>query len=470
MSDDLREVLHDTAPEPTRPLNAARLVGRARRQKVGLRVAAGVASLVVVAGAAVGLPRLWADSGPEIVDTPPPNLVTAPIAVLERPPSPGGGAAGLADTLELDPQAAASARLARRTPGWAFLVYLDDSPAQPAGPPGPSLCLAAISDTGPEVVQACGSRQVPTRSHAPLVASGSFGTAGVAPDGIERAPQVADGEQLPDVPVVNNVFIESALPNGAALEGRSDEAFCGVAPGVDGGSASLAESDDPYGLLEQMAATAPADIADDMYLVWDYLRLHPGAIQGDTVDFSDPVEAAANRVDDHIRSACMGQPAPGEPTVAETPPACLAADSPSTARGTVLVYFGCGHGPDLVRATARAAPEGGLVDQLRFAVTQFAQGPTAGEREQGYRTVLPGQPSMLLAVDHRPEDGTVVVSFDPRIREVNNLGTAGVSLPFVDGLRATVLQFDGVDTLRLEINDECWPIDPFGKCTFEDEA
>lgn len=67
-------------------------------------------------------------------------------------------------------------------------------------------------------------------------------------------------------------------------------------------------------------------------------------------------------------------------------------------------------------------------------------------------------------------EGTVVVSFDPRIQEVNNLGTAGVSLPFVDGLRETALQFDDVQTLRLEINGQCWPVDPYGQCTFRSDG
>lgn len=471
MSDDLRQVLHDTAAEPTRPIDAAGVVRRARRQTVGLGVAAGAASLMLVGVAVVGLPRLWGDTSPQIVDTPPGELMTAPIGVLDTPAGADDELPGwVVEELQIDPEAAATARLARRTPGRTFYLYADDTPTGPQALPGPAVCVAVIYDAETQTVQACGPRQVPSRRHTPVVMMSNFGTVGIAPDGIISAREVADGDQLPDVPVVNNLFIDPAPPGNVALEGRSHEAFCAVAPMRDRDPASLVDSDDPMGLLEEMATSAPAELADDMYWVWDYLRLHPEAIQTDTVAFAGPVQEAANRVDDYIQSVCSGQPATEATTAAAADPACQDTDPGQTANGTVLVYFGCGHGPDPLRPITRTAPEGGLTEQLQFVITQFAQGPTADEREQGYRAVLPGDPSFVLAVDYVPSEGTVVVSFDPNIRQVNNLGTAGVSLPFVDGLRETALQFDDVHTLRLQINGECWPVDPFGQCTFRSDG
>lgn len=467
MSDDLRQLLHDTAPEPTRPLDATGVVRRARRQTFGLRGAAVAASLVLIGVAVVGLPRLWDDTGPQIADTPPEELVTAPIGVLDAPAGAGDELPGWAtEELQIDPEAAATARLARRTPGRTFYLYADDTPTGPQALPGPAVCVAVLHDAGLETAQACGPRQVPSRRHAPVVMMSDVGTVGIAPDGIASARDVVDGGQLPDVPVVNNLFIDPAPPGNVALEGRSDQAFCAVAPMRESDPESLVDSDDPMRLLEQMATTAPAEIADDMYLVWDYLRLNPDAIQTHTVAFADHVERAANRVDDYIRSTCAEQPAPDATTAAEADLACRDTGPQQTTNGTVLVYFGCGYGPDPLRPVSRTAPEGGLSEQLQFVITQFAQGPTANEREQGYQSVLPGDPSYVLGVEHVPSEGTVVVSFDPRIREVNTLGTAGVSLPFVDGLRETALQFDGVQTLRLETNGECWPVDPYGRCTF----
>lgn len=378
MSEDLRQLLHDTAPDPTSSLDAASLVRRARRQTIGIGVAAGAASLGMLVLAVVGLPRLWDDTGPEIADTPPEALVTAPIGVLDTPAGPDDELPGwVADELQIDPEAAATARLARRTPGRTFYVYADDTPTGPQALPGPAVCVAVIYDAGLETAQACGPRQVPSPRHTPVVMMSDVGTVGIAPDGITSAREVADGGQLPEVPVVNNLFIDPAPPGTVALEGRSDEAFCAVAPMRDSDPESLVDSNDPMALLEQMATTAPAEIADDMYLVWDYLRLNPDAIQTDTVAFADHVESAANRVDDYIRSACIGEPTPETTSAAAAELACLDADRQQTTNDTVLVYFGCGYSPDPLRPITRAAPEGGLAAQLQFVVTQFAQGPTA---------------------------------------------------------------------------------------------
>lgn len=318
MSDDLRDLLHETAPEPTSPLDAAGVVRRAHRQTIGLRVAAGAASLVLVGVAVVGLPRLWGDTGPQIADTPPGELVTAPIGVLDTPAGHDDELPGwVAEELQIDPEAAATARLTRRTPGRTFYLYADDTPTRPQALPGTAVCVAVIYDAGLETAQACGPQQVPSRRHTPVVMMSDFGTVGIAPDGIVSAREVADGGQLPDVPVVNNLFIVPAPPGNVALEGRSDEAFCAVAPMRDSDPESLTDSDDPMGLLEQMATTAPAEIANDMYLVWDYLRLNPDAIQPDTVAFPDHVEQAANQVDEHIRSACRGEPTPDATSATE---------------------------------------------------------------------------------------------------------------------------------------------------------
>lgn len=160
---------------------------------------------------------------------------------------------------------------------------------------------------------------------------------------------------------------------------------------------------------------------------------------------------------------------PDQPTAAA--PGCT--DDPEhlqDATGEIAVYFQCDHRIDLLHAQPRPAPDGELEAQLTYAVTQFAQGPSEQERERGYNTVFPGHPTLLTGVDYLQDSSTVVASFDPAIREVNNLGTAGVSLPFIDGLRATAFQFDAVETLGIEIDGECWPIDPIGRCTFQDET
>lgn len=301
MSDDLRELLHDTAPEPSRPLDAAAVVRRARRQTVGLRVAAGVVGLVVLASAAVGLARLWVDEVPQIVDNPPGDGAAAPVGVLDGPAGPDDQLPGwVVEELQVASEAAGTARLARRTPGRSFYVYADDTQTRS----GPVVCVAVVHKTDRDVAQACGARQPVSRRQALVVLRSGFGTVGIVPDGITRARDTADGDQLPDVAVVNNLFIDLAVPDRAALEGRSDAAFCAVASEPDGITVSLADSADPVGLVEELATTAPAEIAQDTYLLWDYLRLRPDAIQTDTVALSEPLQEAADRIDSYIDSTC----------------------------------------------------------------------------------------------------------------------------------------------------------------------
>ena len=319
MPRDLHQLLHDTAVQPDRTPDVDHLVRRGHRRR---RIRHGATALgsaaALVAIVAIGVKVAGEPPTPQIMDTPPADLVTAPIGVLDTPAGPDDQLPGwVTEELQIDPDAAATARLARRTPGRTFYLYADDTPTGPQELPGPAVCVAAVDDAGQKAVQACGPRHVPSRRHAPTVLMSDFGTAGIAPDGITRAREVADGDDLPDVPVVNNLFIDPALPGGSALEGRSDDAFCAVAPIRGGDPESLVDSDDPMGLFAQMATTAPAEIADDMYLVWDYLRLNPDAIQPDTVAFPDHVEQAANRVDEHIRTACGGEPTPDPTTASE---------------------------------------------------------------------------------------------------------------------------------------------------------
>lgn len=310
MSGDLRQLLHDTAPGPARPVDAAGVVRKARRQKVALRVAAGLVSVVVIAAGAVGLSALWPEPGPRIVDRPTSDRVTAQIGVLERPAGPDDALPDwVAEELEVDPEAAATARLARRSPGRTYYLYADDSAERLSEP---AVCVAVVYGAELRAGHACGPRQVPTRTHALVVVMADYGTVGIVPDGIATAREIAGGDQLADVPVVNNLFIDPAPPGTVAMEGRSDGAFCAAIPEPDAEPADVVDADDPMELLEQMATTAPVDIADDVYMVWDDVRVRPGAIQGDDVDVSEPVQAAATRVDDFISSTC-GESATSRP-------------------------------------------------------------------------------------------------------------------------------------------------------------
>ena len=133
--------------------------------------------------------------------------------------------------------------------------------------------------------------------------------------------------------------------------------------------------------------------------------------------------------------------------------------------GHVMVFFGCGDSPgDPVQPRVREATADGLAARLDRAVTAFAHGPTAFEQQRGYRSLLPGGPDMLVDTDIA--EATAIVSFAPQLPEMHNVGTTGALLPFLDGLRATVFQFDEIDRLRLLIDGTCWQEHPAGQCTF----
>ncbi len=74
MSRDLRELLHDTASEPTRSLEPSEVVGEGRRRVIGARIATSLVVALVAAVAAISVPPLFdeeVERSPEIADHPP---------------------------------------------------------------------------------------------------------------------------------------------------------------------------------------------------------------------------------------------------------------------------------------------------------------------------------------------------------------------------------------------------------------
>ena len=286
-------------PPPDTDVDDVLRAGRRRRH---LRQATYATAAVVVLVVAVGvaLPRLWSDDGPEIVDTPPGGWLAAPISALDRPAGPDDELPGpVVDELQIDPQAAATARLVRRLPGHRFYLYADDSPTQPMPSGGPAVCVIVVEGNVLDAHQACGPRRVPSRTHAPVVMMSDVGTVGIAPDGVATTSELAGGGQLPDLPVVNNLFIDPAPFGTVALEGRSEEAFCAVAPRPDSQQVDI--SVDPAGKFAAMAAVAPSEIAEDVYLLWDYVRFTDARTESP----SAAVAAASEQWRDYIRSTCQ---------------------------------------------------------------------------------------------------------------------------------------------------------------------
>lgn len=100
MSRDLKQLLHDTAAEPTRPVDPGDVIRRARRRTWLARAAASVVAILALIGAVVGAQQMFdTRQSPEILDQ--------PTASSDRDSSPSENGSTLPDPRQLEPAAGA---------------------------------------------------------------------------------------------------------------------------------------------------------------------------------------------------------------------------------------------------------------------------------------------------------------------------------------------------------------------------
>ena len=316
--DELRERIADTRPTAgeVTPVDTDALVRRGRRQRRTVQAVTGMAGVLLVVVLASGAGSLVATPGPEVADERGPELIDAPIGLLDKPAGPQDQLPPrVRDEVDLDERAAATLRLARTTPTHRWFLYLDH-----ARPDVEStdrvVCLLAVevaTDDVPSV--ACGSHRVPASSAPQRLLQASvpdYGRAGIVTDGANVVGQAngLGGEIDEDLPVVNNVFVDGSPLEEAAADGRSREAFCAAAPAPDVGPDHLAGGAEHLAMLEAMATRAPLEIASDVHLIWDHVRgnMSPDDPASQSIDsFPPPVQAAVERADDYIGTSCAPQ-------------------------------------------------------------------------------------------------------------------------------------------------------------------
>lgn len=204
MSDDIRDLLHDTAPPPTRPVDAAGLVRRAGRQRRGLQVGTAATAAVVLVLALVGLGQLWPGSTPEVADNPPGE--PPGIGILDTPRQPEDAIPEeLGEHLGLEPAWAATSRLAREGAAYDYYVFRNHA-SQSDRRQG--LCLLIAPHEGNDWVAGCTSDEGIAPGRAVVNVSNGEVTAGLVPDGVDNTADLETGlsEQYDDLAVVNNVF------------------------------------------------------------------------------------------------------------------------------------------------------------------------------------------------------------------------------------------------------------------------
>lgn len=207
MSDELRQLLHDTATAPTRSVDASAVVRRARRQRVAVRVTSGAAVLLVVVVALAGVQALWPQSSPEIADTPPSGEPT--ISVLDTPrESEDAVPEHLREPLGLESPWADTSRLARRTATHDYYVYRNEAmerSAERAQGPSSDVCLLVVPHGGTDWSAGCSGGTGRVGYAILTLGTGSGVLAGVVYDGIDNTSSLA-GETPGGLPVINNVF------------------------------------------------------------------------------------------------------------------------------------------------------------------------------------------------------------------------------------------------------------------------
>lgn len=319
--DELRERIADTRPTTgeVTPIDTDALVRRGRRQRRTVQAATGLAGVALVVVIAFGAGSLVAPPGPEVADQRGPQLVDAPIGLLDKPAGPQDQLPPqVRDEVDLDEKAAATLRLARTTPTQRWFVYLDDAPSHVESTDR-VVCLLPVTVGADEApTRACGGHRVPASSEPQslLVTSAHpHGTAGIITDGADRIGQASGIDRMrldldEDLPVVNNVFVDGPPLDDAATDGRSREAFCATAPAPDVGPDHVAGSAEHLALLENMATRAPLEIAPDIHLIWDHVRgnMSPDDPASQSIDsFPPPVQSAVERADDYIQTNCPPQ-------------------------------------------------------------------------------------------------------------------------------------------------------------------
>lgn len=328
---DLQQRIADTRPDTAEvsPIDVDALVRRGRRQRRWQQAGAGMALLLAIVAVGVGVRQtVLPPSPPDIANDP--NDVPvfdAPIALLDTPAGPEDQlpAAAVADeAMPLDEEARETVRLARRTPTRRYYLYFGDTPREGARPGEQELCVAIVGPDDRSLGGACGGFRVPNPERAQLLLmkrGTDHGAVGVVTDGATTTAEIRGFEDhlagsgyedlLADVPVVNNLFVlEEAVDEQAAMAGRSADGFCSAMVAADEAQDIVGDGENMQ-RFEAMAERAPLEIAADVYLVWDHIRVHvsPDDPDAGRVDaYPAPVQEAITRVEEYDTTTCGDDP------------------------------------------------------------------------------------------------------------------------------------------------------------------
>jgi len=124
--------------------------------------------------------------------------------------------------------------------------------------------------------------------------------------------------------------------------------------------------------------------------------------------------------------------------------------------GEVLVFFTCGTSPlATVAAVTRPTDADAAEDQLSSAIAALLAGPTATEQESGLRSWFSAATEGRINSVVINDAGVAVVDFEDFSDVIPNASTTAGRRQLLAEIRATVFQFDHIETAELQFNGSC---------------
>ena len=175
-----------------------------------------------------------------------------------------------------------------------------------------------------------------------------------------------------------------------------------------------------------------------------------------------------------VMVSCSVQPTPPSPIATAAPTesprveVCDPSQTPDeAAAGQVLVFFTCVR-PPAVAGVVRPTEADSDQEMLTAALDQLLAGPTNDEQEQGLRSWFSSDTAGSLNEVSIDDGGVAVVDFADFSDAIPNASTTAGRLQLMSELRATIFQFDSVESAVLQFDGNCgsfWIWVANGPCT-----
>lgn len=191
----------------------------------------------------------------------------------------------------------------------------------------------------------------------------------------------------------------------------------------------------------------------------------PSLGECEDIPSAHPTSGEEREAADLAREKCE-EKAAAEPSPAEGSPAgCLSERNrrnapPPQDPSKVAYYLSCrgdvkGDDHPVYRFTTSVPEEADVRQRLEVAVRTYLRSPTENQRDRGYLATIPVPLDDVLD-DVVMDEGEARLDFNPEIADrMAHGGGSAASLGFVEEITETVLQFDQLEQVRIQIDGDC---------------